>query len=279
MNSTVARPARRVAHRVRQIEIAARLPGADVEQPAHGGRVEQPQQHVDHVADPDEVALLLAIRQPGPVGAEQPGRAAGGDLVVLDLHHRDHPALVVLVRAIDVEELEPDPLRRVRLARRQRRAPPEVEGVLGPAVQVERAQPLPARPAIRHRRSPPRRRHRWPPRRHRRSARHGRRTSARCVADSSTLVAHTTSPSVAVVSLIAPRWKTISSGGWLSRNASISAGGIEPRRRVLGEVAPFAAGAQPVDDDRLVAAPHQGRLQVRADEAGAAGDQDHGAAL
>ena len=51
----------------------------------------------------------------------------------------------------------------------------------------------------------------------------------------------------------------------------------QPRRRMLGQVAPFPRAAQMVDDDGLDAAAHQGRLQIRADEAGAASDQDHGA--
>ena len=45
---------------------------------------------------------------------------------------------------------------------------------------------------------------------------------------------------------------------------------------MLGQVAPLAGTAQLIDDDGLVTAAHQGRLQVRADEAGAARDQDHG---
>ena len=51
----------------------------------------------------------------------------------------------------------------------------------------------------------------------------------------------------------------------------------QPRRRMLGQVAPFPRAAQMVDDDGLDAAAHQCRLQIRADEAGATGDQDHGA--
>ena len=56
-------------------------------------------------------------------------------------------------------------------------------------------------------------------------------------------------------------------------------GGHEPARRVAGEVAPAAVAAEPVDDDRVLAGPCQTRLQVRADETGAAGDQDHGGTL
>src|SRR6185369_3209573 len=51
----------------------------------------------------------------------------------------------------------------------------------------------------------------------------------------------------------------------------------QARRRMLGEVAPFPLAAQTVHHDGLESAAHQGSLQVRADEAGAARDQDHGA--
>ena len=47
----------------------------------------------------------------------------------------------------------------------------------------------------------------------------------------------------------------------------------------LGEVAPFALAAQQVDHDGFVPAPRQRRLQVGADEAGAASYQDHGGAI
>ena len=75
MNSTCARHAGRVADRVRQVEIAARLPGAEVEQPARRRRVEQPQHHVHHVADPDEVAPLL--RRPARPGWSERNSRAG----------------------------------------------------------------------------------------------------------------------------------------------------------------------------------------------------------
>ena len=52
-------------------------------------------------------------------------------------------------------------------------------------------------------------------------------------------------------------------------------GADQPRRGVMRQVAPLAAVAQPIDHDRLVAARHQGRMEIRADEAGAAGDHDH----
>ena len=50
----------------------------------------------------------------------------------------------------------------------------------------------------------------------------------------------------------------------------------QSRRRMLGQVAPLAVGAQPVHHNRLVAAGDQRRVQVGADESGAAGDHDHG---
>ena len=52
-----------------------------------------------------------------------------------------------------------------------------------------------------------------------------------------------------------------------------------PGGRVLGEVAPFAIGPEGVDDDGFVPAAQQRRLQVGADESGAASYQDHGCAI
>ena len=60
--------------------------------------------------DTDFFPPLLAIGPLRPVGAEQPRRPPGAHLVQLHLHHGDHRALVRLVRAIDVEELESDML-------------------------------------------------------------------------------------------------------------------------------------------------------------------------
>jgi BMFP domain-containing protein YqiC len=47
-------------------------------------------------------------------------------------------------------------------------------------------------------------------------------------------------------------------------------------RRMAGKVAPLAGVAEPVRDDGFQPALRQCRVQVRADEAGAAGDQNHG---
>ena len=105
-------PARGIADGVGEVQIAARLAGADIEQPVHTRRVQQPEHHVDDIANPDEVPLLLAVGQIRLVGAEQAHRQPLGQFVVFDLHDRNHRALVVLVRAVDVEELQAGPLRR-----------------------------------------------------------------------------------------------------------------------------------------------------------------------
>ena len=52
-----------------------------------------------------------------------------------------------------------------------------------------------------------------------------------------------------------------------------------PRRRMFGQVAPFALAAQRVGDHGFVSAPCQLGMQIGADEAGAASYQDHGGAI
>ena len=56
----------------------------------------------------------------------------------------------------------------------------------------------------------------------------------------------------------------------MSAGGMIRAGGCIARLRHLAPL------TQPVGDHRLMATAHQGRLKVRADEAGATRDQDHG---
>ena len=91
------------------------------------------------------------------------------------------------------------------------------------------------------------------------------------------LVSITRSPSVAVVSEIAPRWMTASSRRPFSQSAS-------SRRRhdigelALGEIAPFAVMAEHVANGDVGAA---GVIQrghdVRSDKTGAPGHQQHSA--
>src|SRR6185312_1983168 len=56
-----------------EIGVGAGAAGAEVEQAARFGVIEQPEDHVDGVADPDEVALLLPVGEAGLGGAEQVG--------------------------------------------------------------------------------------------------------------------------------------------------------------------------------------------------------------
>src|SRR3546814_3697398 len=90
---------------------AARLAGADVEQAADARMIEQPQHHVDAVADPDEVAKLPAVGVIRVVRLEQLRRLALAELAEQVPGDARLAALVVLVGAIDVEELEARPLR------------------------------------------------------------------------------------------------------------------------------------------------------------------------
>ena len=61
---------------------------------------------------------------------------------------------------------------------------------------------------------------------------------------SSTLVAQVSSPSVAVVLLTAPRWKTISSGGPGLQEGVQTIGMNDRVRRVAGEIPPLALASQ-----------------------------------
>ena len=156
------------------------------------------------------------------------------------------------------------------------RGHPQVERVLGPAVQVERAQPLQAAGrsvvveaqravAVGGRRGgvdEPHLARRAPAPQPQRQLDIGRPGG---------------SPSLAVVSLTAPRWNSISSGGWPARKSSSSSGGSSRDGGCLARLRHLPFAAQPVDHHRLVAARNQRGVQVRADEAGAAGDHDHAA--
>ena len=103
---------------MREVQIGARAPGADIEQPAYLRSIQQPQQHIHDIPHPDEIPRLRAIGDIRPFGPEQPRRVAGQDIVVLYFHDGDHLALVILVRAVNIEKLQPRPLRRPGLSRR-----------------------------------------------------------------------------------------------------------------------------------------------------------------
>ncbi len=200
-----------------------------------------------------------------------------GDLVVLDLHDRDHLALMVLVRSVHVEKFQPGPLRRL-LPLRQHLRNQHVERVLGPAVQVQRPQPLQRRQgeivietlrpvAVGRRRGGIDQRHasRGAPfpqipaefdvRRPGVVAVHGGGFADRAEVEHHLQRRIAVEESVEVVRM------------------------DDPRRRVFGEVAPFAVAAEAIDNDGFMPAAHQRRLQVGADESGAASYQDHGCAI
>jgi hypothetical protein len=89
----------------------------------------------------DEVPRLRAVRDAGPVGAEQTRRLAARGLLELVEHDRGHAPLVVLVRAVDVEEAQARPLRRRRHPAHEHVGHAPVEGELRPAIEVERPEP------------------------------------------------------------------------------------------------------------------------------------------
>ena len=150
-----------------------------------------------------------------------------------------------------------------------------VEQMLAPAVEVHRPQPLQRgqRPVIVE--IPARRRHRSLPTRRRSAARDVAVHQSSSRIDIRKLVSMTRSPSVAVVSEIAPRWKMASSAA-----AAQPVHQFGRRDQVgqlpLGEIAPFAVMTEHVADRHVGAA---GVIQrghdVRSDKTGAPGHQQH----
>ncbi len=96
--------------------------------------------------------------------------------------------------------------------------------------------------------------------------------------DSAKLLAMMKSALISVVEEDAPRWKIASRPRALGGEEVFERFGCdEGRELALAEIAPFLVAAEPVaDDDVGQASLFQRRDQVRADEAGAAGDEDHG---
>ena len=98
--------------------------------------------------------------------------------------------------------------------------------------------------------------------------------------ESATLVFQTRSPSVAVVALMAPRWKTISIGGSVARKALQIGfrgddGGAAGGRRGCA-ICPRSRRRSTTTISSPLAC--EGGVEIGADEAGAAGEQYHGAA-
>src|SRR5574341_2180336 len=111
-----------------------RLSGAAIEYAGNVAPLEEPQVHRDDVVDVDEVAPLLAV--PVAVGADEELHPTFGEqLPVGVVGDRCHAALVLLVRAVDVEVAQADDLRGAFL----QPAPYHlIEQELGVAVDVER---------------------------------------------------------------------------------------------------------------------------------------------
>src|SRR5690349_4160424 len=89
---------------------------------------------MDEVAQLAAVGILLAIT---PEQAH--GLAAANDGEV-PRNHAHHAALVILVRAVDVEEFQADALRRKQRTPLSKKRNPPVDQMLAPAVGVQRLQ-------------------------------------------------------------------------------------------------------------------------------------------
>ena len=208
--------------------------------------------------------------------AEEPYRAARRSLLV-DLHDdAAHRPLVALARAVDVEELEPRPLPRRRRAVGDPARDAPVEKVLGATVGVERSQPgqrrdraivVEAGRAV---------------------AVGGRRGGV----DQPPAVGRAPVPQRArEAHVLAAQQRGVGLGRGRHRphvhdRLDVARPLVEEGQELLGrdrlgdagflEVAPLLARAHAVAHDDLAAAPgHERGDDVRADEAGAAGDDDH----
>ena len=137
--------AERPKQRRDQIAKAAGLAGADVEDARDLRRFHQPSHHRDGVIDVDEVAPLVAILDAWPVRLEQPHGAAVLRIVETLGDEAHHLALVVLVRAEHVEELQARPLRRQLFLLHEAFGHGLVEQLLAPAVEIHRPELLQAR--------------------------------------------------------------------------------------------------------------------------------------
>lgn len=89
----------------------------------------------------DEVAQLAAILEAVLVRLEQARRLAGRQLRMQLGDHAHHVALVGFVRAVDVEEFQPGPLRRHEVAAGDGAGDAAVDQMFGPAIGVQRPQP------------------------------------------------------------------------------------------------------------------------------------------
>ena len=116
--------------------------GSHVEEPAQFRLLAEPEHDVHAVPHVDEIPLLAAVGIVGSVGPEQArGPTLGGAWIRL-ADHATHLAFVVLIWSVDVEELEPYPLRWHRVGHWAAPRDPTIEGVLAPSVRVPRLQAL-----------------------------------------------------------------------------------------------------------------------------------------
>ncbi len=102
--------------------------------------LQEPEHHVHAVLHVDEVALLAAVGVVGMVRPEERDRLPARRGGIGARHAAHHPAFVVLVGPVDVEELQAHPLRGRRRAVGDLTGDPAVEGVLAPPVRVHRHQ-------------------------------------------------------------------------------------------------------------------------------------------
>src|SRR5207244_3568436 len=133
----VGRAVGRSRDRARKVGEAPRLAAADVVEAGQRLLPAHPQHGLDAVADPDEIPQLAAIGVVGAMRAEQTRLLAGTEPLMDLPGDADLAGLVIFVRAVDVEELEPGPGVRVPPVRGEAGHAP-VEQMLRPAIGVER---------------------------------------------------------------------------------------------------------------------------------------------
>src|SRR4029079_8311585 len=106
----VHRPAKRVEHGANHVAEAFGLAGSDVENAVYPRCVQQPAQNGNGVININEITALVAIGNTLTTRFEQTDRLACPGKIENLGQNTGHVAFVILVRSIDIEKLEADPM-------------------------------------------------------------------------------------------------------------------------------------------------------------------------
>ncbi len=231
--------------------------------------IEEEKVHLDDVVDGNEIPTLLAVAVP-VAASEQPYAASLPVLVKAVQRHRGHPALVLLAGPVDIEVSQAHCL---RVAGRVRPSHQIVEEQLGVAVDVQRSLALPRLAKLLT------------------AAVDGRRGSVQqaCPALAAVLEEQLGIRIVVVHHVAAIRLRRGRTGALMENRVDGAERCVALEQLpesllvdvvgnvALDDIAELVGPRHVVDDNDVVdAAAIESRDEVRADEAGAAGDDDHG---